>query len=337
MQTPGTRTGAGAGTGSGAGAGTGSGAGAGTGSGAGAAASATDPSAALVIRGLRKSFSGRTVLDSLGFELRSGEFVALLGANGCGKSTALRCVAGLETPDDGTILIHGREVGGLRDAESAQLRRQTAMVFQQIHLVRRRSALDNVCAGALGRLPLRHSLTPILFPRELREEAMACLDRVGLADRAAEPAGRLSGGQQQRVAIARALCQRASIILADEPVSALDPSAAEQVVSLLADLARDQGLAVAAVLHQPGLAHRHADRIIGLRNGRVAVDAPVRALAPTDLDALYAPVEALTVTGPALGSPAGTLTVTTADAPRSPTGALTVATDALHSPPESSP
>ena len=227
-----------------------------------------------MIRGLRKSFSGRTVLDSLGFELRSGEFVALLGANGCGKSTALRCVAGLETPDDGTILIHGREVGALRDAESAQLRRQTAMVFQQIHLVRRRSALDNVCAGALGRLPLRHSLTPILFPRELREEAMACLDRVGLADRAAEPAGRLSGGQQQRVAIARALCQRASIILADEPVSALDPSAAEQVVSLLADLARDQGLAVAAVLHQPGLAHRHADRIIGLRNGRVAVDAP---------------------------------------------------------------
>ncbi|GIH23942.1 hypothetical protein Aph01nite_22520 [Acrocarpospora phusangensis] len=88
-----------------------------------------------------------------------------------------------------------------------------AMVFQQIHLVKRRSAIDNVCAGALGRLPLRHSLTPALYPRELREEAMTCLDRVGLADRAAERAGRLSGGQQ-RVAIARALCQRATVVLA---------------------------------------------------------------------------------------------------------------------------
>ncbi|WP_204040790.1 ATP-binding cassette domain-containing protein [Acrocarpospora phusangensis] len=114
-----------------------------------------------------------------------------------GKSTALRCAAGLETPDAGTVRVDGRP----------------AMVFQQIHLVKRRSAIDNVCAGALGRLPLRHSLTPALYPRELREEAMTCLDRVGLADRAAERAGRLSGGQQ-RVAIARALCQRATVVLA---------------------------------------------------------------------------------------------------------------------------
>ncbi|MET9065905.1 phosphonate ABC transporter ATP-binding protein [Streptosporangium sandarakinum] len=250
---------------------------------------AADPGVALAIRGLRKSFSGRTVLDALDLRLRSGEFLALLGANGCGKSTALRCVVGLETPDDGTIHIHGREVGTARDAESVRLRRRTAMVFQQVHLVRRRSVLDNVCAGALGRLPLRHSLTPLLFPRELREEAMVCLDRVGLADRAAEPAGRLSGGQQQRVAIARALCQRASIVLADEPVSALDPVAAEQVVGLLAELARDQGLAVAAVLHQPLLARRHADRVVGLLGGRVAVDAPAGALTEADLEALYAP------------------------------------------------
>ncbi|MGV9773319.1 phosphonate ABC transporter ATP-binding protein [Streptosporangium sp. NPDC003464] len=250
---------------------------------------AADPGVALAVRGLRKSFSGRTVLDALDLRLRSGEFLALLGANGCGKSTALRCVVGLETPDGGTIHIHGREVGAARDAESVRLRRRTAMVFQQVHLVRRRSVLDNVCAGALGRLPLRHSLTPLLFPRELREEAMACLDRVGLADRAAEPAGRLSGGQQQRVAIARALCQRASIVLADEPVSALDPAAAEQVVSLLAELARDQGLAVAAVLHQPLLARRHADRVVGLLGGRVAVDAPAGALTEADLEALYAP------------------------------------------------
>ncbi|GAA2209544.1 phosphonate ABC transporter ATP-binding protein [Nonomuraea monospora] len=238
---------------------------------------------ALAVRGLRKSFSGRTVLDGLDLSLAPGEFLALLGANGSGKSTALRCVVGLESPDGGEILLHGRP------ADTAPLRRRMAMIFQQIHLVHRRSALDNVCAGALGRLPLRRSLTPILFPRELREEAMLCLDRVGMADRAAEPAGRLSGGQRQRVAIARALCQRAEIILADEPVSALDPAAAEQVVALLADLAHDQGLAVAAVLHQPDLARRHADRVAGLLRGRVLLDIPAAALTADALTPLYTP------------------------------------------------
>ncbi|MGW0864930.1 phosphonate ABC transporter ATP-binding protein [Streptomyces sp. NPDC002611] len=243
----------------------------------------------LVVRGLSKSFSGTAVLDSVDLNLRAGEFVSLLGANGSGKSTALRCIIGLETPDGGSIALHGREIGGLHGAERARLRWRTAMVFQEIHLVRRRSALDNVCAGALGRLPLRCSLTPLLFPAALREEAMECLHRVGLADRAAEPVGRLSGGQQQRVAIARALCQRADIVLADEPVSALDPAAAEQVVALLADLAREKGLAVAAVLHQPGLARRHADRVVGLLGGRVTLDAPADQVSEADLDALYAP------------------------------------------------
>ncbi|MDX6741405.1 phosphonate ABC transporter ATP-binding protein [Actinocorallia sp. A-T 12471] len=230
----------------------------------------------LRVRGLRKEFGARTVLAGIDLDVAAGEFLAVLGANGSGKSTALRCVVGLETPTAGAI-----EVGGDGVA---------AMVFQKIHLVGRRSALDNVCAGALGRLPLRRSLTPALFPRALREEAMACLDRVGLADRAAEPARRLSGGQQQRVAIARALCQRATLLLADEPVSALDPKAAEQVVALLAELARD-GLAVAAVLHQPALARAHADRIVGLLGGRIDLDAPASAVGDHDVDRLYAPDE----------------------------------------------
>ncbi|MET9232317.1 ATP-binding cassette domain-containing protein [Lentzea sp. NPDC003310] len=196
----------------------------------------------LAIRGLRKAFGGRTVLDGFDLSVEGGEFVALLGPNGSGKSTALRCVVGLETPDGGEI-----EVGG-----------SAAMVFQKIHLVGRRSALDNVCSGALGRLPLRRSL---FFPQAVREEAMACLERVGLADRALDRCARLSGGQQQRVAIARALCQRANVILADEPVSALDPRSAVQVMELLETLARE-GKAVVAVLHQPELARTHARRIV---------------------------------------------------------------------------
>ncbi|GAB2836798.1 amino acid ABC transporter ATP-binding protein [Actinocorallia aurea] len=228
----------------------------------------------LRVRGLRKEFGARTVLAGIDLDVAAGEFLAVLGANGSGKSTALRCIVGLETPTAGEIRVGGDG--------------RAAMVFQKIHLVARRNALDNVCAGALGRLPLRRSLAPALFPRTLREEAMACLDRVGLADRAAEPAARLSGGQQQRVAIARALCQRSALLLADEPVSALDPKAAEQVVALLAELARD-GLAVAAVLHQPALARAHADRIVGLLDGRIDLDAASREVSDHDIDRLYAP------------------------------------------------
>ena len=230
--------------------------------------------AALEVRGLRKTFGLRTVLEGVDFDVRPGELVVVLGANGSGKSTLLRCVAGLIEPTAGSISVRGRG--------------ETAMIFQQIHLVGRRSALDNVCCGALARLPLRRSVSPLVFPQELRREGMACLARVGLADRAAERARRLSGGQQQRVAIARALCQRANVILADEPVAALDPSASEQVMRLLGTLAHDEGLAVAAVLHQPDLARRHADRVVGLLRGRVEWDRPAAEMQTAEVDALYA-------------------------------------------------
>ncbi|GAA2638749.1 ATP-binding cassette domain-containing protein [Actinomadura fulvescens] len=241
---------------------------------------------ALAIRGLCKSFGGRAVLSGFDLDVAPGEVVALLGANGSGKSTALKCVVGLVLPDEGRAHVFGADLfDGSRS--SVQARTRIAMVFQQIHLVRRRSALDNVCAGALGRLPLRRSWAPVAFPRELREEAMACLDRVGLADRAHERIAALSGGQQQRVALARALCQRAGVLLADEPVSALDPSAAENVMHVMTDLARSESIAVAAVLHQPELARRHADRIVGLRDGRICFAGHAGEISQNEISALY--------------------------------------------------
>ncbi len=234
-------------------------------------------SALLAVRGARVRYGDREVLHGVDVDVHAGELLAVLGANGSGKSTLLRAAAGL-TPHLGRVLVDGRPRGRL----------DVALVFQRIHLVTRRTVLDNVCAGALGRLPLRSSLVPSLFPRALREEAMGCLDRVGLADRAHDRAGSLSGGQQQRVAVARALCQRARVLLADEPVSALDPAAAEQVLGLLAELAHTERLAVLAVLHQPGLAARYADRVVGLRSGHVVLDGPpggdVRALYPDAAD-----------------------------------------------------
>lgn len=237
----------------------------------------------LRVQGLTKRYGDRVVLDGFDLDVRAGEMVTLLGANGSGKSTALKCLIGIERPDQGLIEVAARSLKqGERTAD-------IAMVFQKIHLVPRLSVLDNVCAGALGRLPWRRSWAPVAFPREVREEAMGCLDRVGLADRAHDRAGRLSGGQQQRVAVARALCQRARVLLADEPVSALDPAAAEQVMTLLRSLADDDGIAVAAVLHQPDLARRHSDRVIGLLGGRISFDLPPADLAVQALDALYAP------------------------------------------------
>jgi phosphonate transport system ATP-binding protein len=247
-----------------------------------------DAAPALAVRGLRKAFGSRAVLDDVDVDVRPGELVVVLGANGSGKSTLLRCVCGLVEPDAGSIRIAGEEMSRLHGAALTRARRDAAMVFQQIHLVRRRTALDNVCCGGLARLATSRSVSPLLFPRALREEGMACLHRVGLADRAAERASRLSGGQQQRVAIARALCQRARLILADEPVAALDPAAAEQVLRLLHGLAHDEGLAVAVVLHQPDLARRHGDRIVGLLRGRVAWERPVADVAAAEIDALYA-------------------------------------------------
>ena len=232
--------------------------------------------AALELRGVEVRLGGRAVLHRVDVALHPGELLAVLGPNGSGKSTLLRAAAGLVPVNGGEVSVAGR----------LPRRGDVAMVFQHVHLVGRRSVLDNVCAGALGRLPLRASLVPALFPRALREEAMACLDRVGLAGRAHDRAGRLSGGQQQRVAVARALCQRARVVLADEPVSALDPVAAEQVLALLAELAHAEGLAVLAVLHQPQLARRHADRVVGLRDGRVVLDGDPAGLGQA-VDALY--------------------------------------------------
>jgi len=243
---------------------------------------------ALSIRGLRKSFGSRLVLDGVDLDVRRGETVAILGANGSGKSTILRCVVGLVEPTGGAVQVAGRTTTGLRGDGLVSARRDAAMIFQQIHLVRRLSALDNVCCGALGRLPTRRSLVRMLFPDEVREEAMVCLARVGLADRAAERASQLSGGQQQRVAIARALCQRPAVILADEPVSALDPAAADRVLRLLYDLARQDGLAVVAVLHQPELARLYADRVVGVLDGAIVFDAPPQAVEQEAVAALYA-------------------------------------------------
>ena len=240
-----------------------------------------------MIEGIRKSFGHNEVLKGVDLHLAHGELLAVLGGNGCGKSTLLRCSIRLLDPDAGSARLCGEDLASLQGKQLRHARRQAAVVFQQIALVKRRSAIDNVCCGALGRIPLSRSLRAGSFPKEVRDRAAIALQRVGMLDKAWQSAGTLSGGQAQRVAIARAYCQQASVILADEPVSALDPRAAEEVLELLADLAHSDGLAVLTVLHQPELALRYADRIVGMKLGEVAFDKPPAEVAGEEIDELY--------------------------------------------------
>jgi phosphonate transport system ATP-binding protein len=227
------------------------------------------------------------VLKGIDLDVWPGELTVILGANGSGKSTLLRCSVRLLEPDAGSVVLCGSELVGARGRALREARRRVAMVFQQVLLVRRRSAIENVAYGALGELPLHRSLSTRTFPAELGERAHASLARVGLADMAWKRADQLSGGQAQRVAIARALCQRAQLVLADEPVASLDPRAAEDVLVLLGEISRVEGLAVLVVLHQPDLAFRYADRILGMVSGEFVFDAPPTALDEERVTALY--------------------------------------------------
>ena len=235
---------------------------------------------------LTKRYDGISALADVSFSVEPGEFVAVLGPSGAGKTTLFRCMTGLTRPDRGSIVVRGRDVCAIRGRELRAARQDVALIFQQFNLVRRLTALHNVLAGRLARLPTWRVLLR-RFGRPERQRALACLDAVGLLDRAYARADQLSGGQQQRVAIARALAQEATVVLADEPVSSLDPESATAVLDTLRVVAR-AGVAVVASLHQVHLAAAYADRIIALRAGRVIEDAPMSRLDAGAFEQIYA-------------------------------------------------
>ncbi|MFP4070985.1 MAG: phosphonate ABC transporter ATP-binding protein [Desulfovibrionales bacterium] len=242
----------------------------------------------LKVAGLSKSFRKTRVLSGVEFFIRKGEAVALIGANGAGKSTLLRCCVRLVEPDTGSIRLLKKKVTGANRRELRSLRTQVGFVFQKHNLIPRLSVLTNVLHGAQsrGRGP-RFWLQGLAGSRD-REEAMYCLERVGLAHLAAKRADELSGGQSQRVAIARALMQRPRFMMADEPVASLDPQAGEEVMALFLDLIKREGLTLYYTSHNLEHALRYSDRILGIRNGRVALDAPSGAMNAKALREIYA-------------------------------------------------
>ncbi|MFI0469211.1 phosphonate ABC transporter ATP-binding protein [Saccharopolyspora sp. 5N102] len=218
-----------------------------------------------------------TALRGVTLEVSTAEIVVLLGLSGSGKSTLLRHVNGLHQPTSGTVTVLGTDVGTASERTLRRVRRRIGFVFQQFQLVGRLSVLENVCSGALGRLP-GPRIGLFSYPKKLREEALEHLDRVGLAGQVFQRTDTLSGGQQQRVAVARALMQRPEILLADEPVASLDPESAQTVMSLIRDIAVEDGLTVLCSLHQVDLALSWADRIVGLRDGEIVMHGPADEL-----------------------------------------------------------
>jgi phosphonate transport system ATP-binding protein len=209
----------------------------------------------LRVRGLTMRYpDGKVALADFNLSIEAGELVVVLGGNGSGKTTLLRCISRMLAPTAGEIWLNDTNLATLSGERLRQARLPLAMIWQQASLVRRRSVLSNVAAGALGRYGGLWTALGGLPPVE-RRAAYDHLSAVGLAPLAGQRAGTLSGGQAQRVAIARALAQRPQVLLADEPVASLDPEAANDIMRLLRHLAAHEHLAVLCVLHQVELAY----------------------------------------------------------------------------------
>ncbi len=224
---------------------------------------------------------GTQALQGFNLSLARGQFCVALGASGSGKSTLLRLVNGLARASSGGILLDGRP---LRDGDLRTRGQRMATIHQGIDLAPRLSVLDNVLTGSLARVPLWRALSGA-FGGERQRRACGLLQEVGLDERQLyRRASELSGGQQQRVGIARALMAEPALVLADEPVSSLDPNTSRAVLELLRRAARAHGATVLCSLHQVELAQEFADRIVGLRDGRLVFDSEVSG--PLDAPAL---------------------------------------------------
>lgn len=217
----------------------------------------------IVCDGVHKWYGDFHVLRGITTRIRRGEKVVICGPSGSGKSTFIRTLNGLESHQEGRIVVNGTELSGhLKNIEA--VREETGMVFQQFNLFPHLSVLQNVTLGPIWVRKLKK--------QEASELAMKHLERVGIPEQANKYPGQLSGGQQQRVAIARALAMQPKVMLFDEPTSALDPEMINEVLDVMRELAQS-GMTMLVVTHEMGFAREVADRIIFFDHGQIVEDA----------------------------------------------------------------
>jgi phosphonate transport system ATP-binding protein len=237
---------------------------------------------------VRKVFADGTVaVDDVTLEIRAGERVAVIGPSGAGKTTLFRLLNATLRPTSGRLQFDRAEMAGLSGRRLRQLRQRIGTVYQQHNLVPQLRVVHNVLAGRLGRWSLPKALCSLLAPQE-RHIALAALEQVGIPEKLYARTAHLSGGQQQRVAIARVLVQNPDVILADEPVSSVDPNLGRTIVALLTQLAETHQKTLVANLHAVSFALDFFPRVIGFRYGRVAFDLPSASVSAHILAELYA-------------------------------------------------
>ena len=230
--------------------------------------------------------NGTVGLKDVNLTIQDGEFVAIIGRSGAGKSTLLRSVNRMHDVTDGTLTVEGVNVSSLKGKELRRFRRGIGMVFQSFNLVSRTTVIRNVLAARVPEMSFWRVLLGV-FRKEDKITALESLDKVGILDKAYIRADQLSGGQQQRVALARTLAQNPKIILADEPVAALDPVTAKQVMEDFVRINKEMGISILLNIHHVELAIEYADRIIGIHAGQIVYDGPSKEVNQDVLDAIY--------------------------------------------------
>ena len=244
--------------------------------------------AAFALEAVSVEYTNAHALQNVSLRIDRGEAVAFVGPSGSGKTTLLRLLNGSVRPTRGTVRVNGSALGDMSAEELRRTRASIGFVHQDLRLIPNLRVQQNVIAGRFGRLSFGASLRAMLFPHSaLTREVHEALERVGIAEKLFERADRLSGGQQQRVAIARALFQQPVALLADEPVSSVDPARARESVQLLTRLSRELGMTLCVSLHHLELARECFPRLIGLRRGHIVFDQATSTLSREQFDALY--------------------------------------------------
>lgn len=230
-----------------------------------------------------KKLGGKTILNDVSLDVHKGDVKVVIGPSGAGKSTFLQCLNYLLPPDSGDIWLEGKKVNARDTRELCALRQQVGMIFQDFNLFDHLTAEENVSIALRKVMGCNKA--------EARNRALTELSRVGLAKRAALYPAQLSGGQKQRVAIARALMRRPALLLADEPVASLDPVTGRQILALLQDIQRTEGVAILMNSHNLDQSRAVSTRLLGLHAGRIVLDSVPAAVTDADLARIYGGAE----------------------------------------------
>jgi len=225
-------------------------------------------------------------LDSINLTIHTGEFVAVIGTSGAGKSTLFRCINQLIPVTAGSVLFQGKDVTKMTTKELRKVRSQMGMIFQSYNLVERLSVLENTMHGLLGHKNIIQGIFN-LYTTEEKNRAYKILEKLQLTPYIDNKCNELSGGQKQRVGIARALLQNPKILLCDEPIASLDPASSTTIMNELATINKEMGITCLINLHQLEIAKKYANRIIGIKSGKIVFDGKSEDLTQKDINLIY--------------------------------------------------